>query len=72
MSKKTKRQTDHSWVSTTVMMTLLGVSREHLYRLRDRNRFIKGTHYYVLDEDAYRPTYRWHKTRVAETMGVKL
>ncbi|MCS6781662.1 MAG: hypothetical protein RMI89_03690 [Gloeomargarita sp. SKYBB_i_bin120] len=72
MTKKTNPKSEKMWVSTTEMTHLLGVSREHLYRLIHGNKLVKGFHYYALDPDAYRPTYRWHKTRIAEAFGIKL
>lgn len=57
------------WVSTTQAATELGCSNKFLLSQRDRL-FKSGTHYRVLNPEAWRPTYRWHLKRLQELMEV--
>ena len=57
MSKPTDR-----WISTTAIAAELGLTpkflREH------RTEYFKAvTHYRLINPNAYRPTYQWHKER---------
>lgn len=65
-----KRRNPKDWIATSDMADALGCSRDHLYRLRDIGELKKGTHWYCLNELAARPTYRWHRKRVEQAMGI--
>lgn len=66
----TRRRNPKDWLSTTAMAEALGCSIDHLYRLRDIGELKKGTHWYCLNNKAARPTYRWHKKRVEQVLGI--
>lgn len=66
----TPRRNPKDWLSTSAMAEVLGCSIDHLYRLRDIGELKKGTHWYCLNQQAARPTYRWHKKRVEQVLGI--
>ena len=62
MTKKTR-----VWLSTTEAAAELGCSAKYLRENRD-NVFKRGTHYRVLNPNAWRPTYRWHIKKIQKLM----
>jgi hypothetical protein len=58
------------WIATSAMAQELGCSIDHLYRLRDTGELKRGTHWYCLNQNAARLTYRWHKKRVEQALGI--
>lgn len=57
-----------NWIPTSLMAERLGVDLK-LFR-EMRSRFKKGVHYYVVNEDAKRPTYKWNPQATFKAMGV--
>jgi hypothetical protein len=64
------RHNPNDWITTKAMAHALGCSIDHLYRLRDTGELKKGTHWYCLNQNAARLTYRWHKQRVEQALGI--
>ena len=55
------------WLPTTEAAAELGCSPKYLRENRDTI-FKKGTHYRVLNPNAWRPTYRWHLKKIQKLM----
>ncbi|MBW4485060.1 MAG: hypothetical protein KME14_21190 [Tildeniella torsiva UHER 1998/13D] len=55
------------WLSTTEAAAELGCGPKYLRENRDKI-FKKGTHYRVLNPEAWRPTYRWHIKKIQKLM----
>lgn len=65
-----RRHNPKDWLPTSAMAEVLSCSIDHLYRLRDIGELKKGTHWYCLNQQAARPTYRWHRKRVEQALGI--
>lgn len=63
----TKTTPTRAWVTTTEAAAELGCSAKYLRENRD-TLFQKGTHYRVLNPQAWRPTYRWHLKKIQKLM----
>ena len=64
---KHDRQIKQDWVSTQALAQELSVSTDFL--LKNKNKlFEAGTHWKILNPLAGRPTYRWNKPKVMETL----
>ncbi|MBD1876229.1 DNA-binding protein [Nodosilinea sp. FACHB-131] len=55
------------WLSTAEAAAELGCGPKYLRENRDTI-FKKGTHYRVLNPNAWRPTYRWHLKKIQKLM----
>ena len=56
------------WVPTSIILVELGISKAHLYRLRDEL-FVLNHHYKNIGlPSSMRPTYRWHKGKIAHAL----
>lgn len=62
MAKKTR-----VWLTTTQAAEELGGTPKYLRENRDTI-FKRGTHYRVLNPNAWRPTYRWHLKKIQKLM----
>lgn len=57
------------WVPTSVILAELGISKAHLYRLRDEL-FVPNRHYKNIGlPSSMRPTYRWHRNKIAYALN---
>lgn len=65
-----RKRSPKDWLPTSAMAEVLGCSIDHLYRLRDMGELKKGTHWYCLNQQAARHTYRWHRKRVEQVLGI--
>lgn len=57
-----------NWVSTSVMKTRLGCSRDTLIRLKNTGFLRQGQHWRKVNPEAVRGTYLWHLHRVVIKM----
>lgn len=59
------RSLSSEWVTTAIAASALGVSRDHLCKLRDEGLLKNGKHWRnIARPGAARATYRWHIKRV--------
>lgn len=63
MAKKAPRV----WLTTSQAAAELGCSPKYLRENRDTI-FKRGTHYRVLNPNAWRPSYRWHLKKIQKLM----
>lgn len=62
-----KRQSP--WLPTGEITLELGITADHLYRLRDEGLLKLNLHYRIISRpQAARKTYRWHKQRCEKAL----
>jgi hypothetical protein len=63
------KKTSPAWVPGTVVCEALGISADHLARLRTDGLLKEGTHWRnIARPRAARPTYRWHLKRCEQAL----
>lgn len=69
--KKAGRPLSNEWVSTSSATIQLGISRGHLFHLKDDGTFKLGKHFRdVRRTNGLRATYKWHLPKCAETLNL--
>jgi hypothetical protein len=59
------------WASTTIAVSELGISRNHLLTLKDDGTFKAGEHWRdIRRTDAARATYRWHLPSLHKILSI--
>lgn len=60
----------NNWISTKDVCQKIGISRKHLYSLRDDKIFKQGIHYRdIRRKHAMRATYQWHLENIEKTLN---
>jgi hypothetical protein len=60
------------WVSTTLAVAELGISRGHLLTLKDDGTFKAGEHWRdIRRTDAARATYKWHLPSLHKVLSIR-
>lgn len=69
MQKQLGRPLSTDWVSTSDAASELGISRNHLFNLKNDGTFKKGKHFRdVRRTHAARATYKWHLPNLQKTL----
>ncbi|MEG5084568.1 hypothetical protein QUB53_28575 [Microcoleus sp. AT8-B4] len=59
------------WASTTVAVAELGISRNHLLKLKEDCTFKPGEHWRNIQRtNAARPSYRWHLPSIHKILSI--
>lgn len=58
-----------SWLTTQAVLSALGISRSHLYRLRDDGLLKQGHHWRNISPKAGRPCYRWNLRKIEAVLN---
>lgn len=59
------------WITTTQLCEALGVSSDHISRLRNEGLLKQGEHWRnIARPQAARPTYRWHLKRCESALEI--
>ena len=69
--KLSKADKTSEWASTTIAVSELGISRNHLLTLKDDGTFKAGEHWRdIRRTDAARATYRWHLPSLHKILSI--
>jgi len=69
--KLSKTDKTSEWASTTIAVSELGISRNHLLTLKDDGTFKAGEHWRdIRRTDAARATYRWHLPSLHKILSI--
>ncbi|MEG4427088.1 MULTISPECIES: hypothetical protein [unclassified Microcoleus] len=61
----------NSWVSTTAAISKLGISKRHLWNLKNDGTFKVNTHFRdVRRTNAMRATYKWNLAALEKTLNI--
>ncbi|WP_293341107.1 hypothetical protein [Microcoleus sp. CAWBG58] len=71
MVKKAGRPLSADWVSTSVAISELGISRGHLFNLKNDGTFKVGKDFRdVRRSSGMRATYKWHLPNLQKTLSL--
>ena len=69
--RKTGRPLSTDWVSTSIAISELGISRGHLFNLKNDGTFRSGKHFRdIRRTDGMRATYKWHLPTLQKTLNM--
>ncbi len=69
--KKVGRPLSSEWVSTSIATVELGISRGHLFNLKNDGTFKTGKHFRdVRRTDGMRATYKWNLANCSKTLNM--
>lgn len=66
---KRGRPLGSDWKPTPAVLSALGLSRFHLYRLRDDGVLKQGEHWRNISPTAGRPCYRWNLSKIEAVLN---